>query len=105
MCEALTCSNVKEQVIQRANPRLNARRAREGCLPFLETKVLTVVAPKQKGAAPYQGGAHDSPKFHLCSGHIRSWPNDPTRNIWIEDYARGDRAKGEVKKTYKVVPA
>jgi hypothetical protein len=105
LCEALTCSNVKEHIIQRANPRLNARRAREGHLPFLETKILTVVVPKQKGAAPYRGGTHDSPGFHLCSGHIRGWPNDPTRNIWIEDYARGDRAKGEVKKTYKVVAA
>jgi hypothetical protein len=103
LCEALTCSNVKQHVIQRANPRLNARRAREGHLPFLETKVLTVVVPKPKGASPYRGGTHDSPGFHLCSGHIRSWPNDPTRNIWIEDYARGDRAKGEIRKTYKVV--
>lgn len=103
LCEALTCTNVHEHVIQHEDKKLNARRARDGKLPILETKVLMVDVPKHKHAAkPWQGGHHATPRYHLCSGHMRSWPRDPTKNIWIEDYARGDRSKGEVRKTYRI---
>ena len=102
LCEALTCTNVRESVIQRAKPGLNERRIRDGKLPILETKILTLDLPISKRVKlPHQGGTHAIPiGTQLCRGHIRGWPNDPTRNIWIDDYARGT---GDViKKTYKV---
>lgn len=103
LCEALTCTNVRSSVIQRAKPGLNARRARDGKLPILETKMLTVEVPIRHGATPHRGGTHATPiGMQLCRGHIRGWPKDPTRNMWIEDYARGDASKGVIKKTYAV---
>jgi hypothetical protein len=103
MCEALTCSNVHEATIQHAKPGLNERRIRDGKLPLWETKVLTIDVPVSRtNPTPWQGGTHATPRLHLCQGYIRSWPNDPTRNIWINDYARGDPAKGSIKKTYKL---
>jgi hypothetical protein len=102
LCEALTCTNVRESVIQRAKPGLNERRIRDGKLPILETKILTLDLPiSRRAKVPHQGGTHAIPiGTQLCRGHLRGWPNDPTRNIWIEDYARGT---GEViKKTYGV---
>ncbi len=102
LCEALTCTNVRESVIQRAKPGLNERRIRDGKLPILETRALTLDLPISKRAKlPHQGGTHAIPiGTQLCRGHIRGWPNDPTRNMWIEDYARGT---GDViKKTYQV---
>ncbi len=102
LCEALTCSNVRESVIQRAKPGVNERRKRDGKLPILETKILTLDLPiERRVKIPHQGGTHAIPiGTQLCRGHIRGWPKDPTRNMWIEDYARGT---GEIiKKTYQV---
>lgn len=102
LCEALTCTNVRSTVIQKARPELNARRVRDGKLPILETRILTLDLPiSRRVKTPHQGGTHATPiGIQLCRGHIRGWPNDPTRNIWIDEYARGT---GDViKKTYQV---
>ena len=103
LCEALTCSNVSEAVIQEVRPRVNIRRAKEGKLPLWTTKVLTVKVPRRREEKPWQGGHHDTPGYHLCSGYIRRVPwSNGTENQWIQDYARGDPAKGIIKKTYRI---
>lgn len=102
---ALACSNVSNEVIQAADPALNARRVRKGKLPLLETRCLTIVVPGNK---PYRvedsdgDGDHErnSPRQHLRRGHIRRLSDD--RRIWVNSCIVGDPSKGRIEKSYAV---
>jgi hypothetical protein len=103
LCEALSCSNVYEASIQEPRLQVNARRIREGKLPLWRTKVLKVRVPRGREQKPWQGGHHDTPGYHICMGYTRRVPwSNGAETQWIQDYGRGDPAKGVIKKTYRV---
>ncbi len=104
LCEALTCNNVSIGTIQQCDPRVNARRIRDGKLPLLETKVLTIEVPGSARLRSSASGLADraSPRQHLRRGHIRALACG-TR-IWVSACVVGDAGRGAVSKTYRPIP-
>ena len=100
MLEALACANVRAEVQERIDPKVNARRIRAGKLPLWETKILTVVCPR----APIHrtGTASDraSPRQHLRRGHVRHLLDG--RRTWIQPAIVGDPKNGAIRKFYSV---
>jgi hypothetical protein len=101
LCEALTCSNVRTATLQEASPA-NARRVRDGKLPILETRVLTIDVPVAKGAGARAGAMGDraSPREHLRRGHIRELPDG--RRIWVSPAVIGAGNQGRINKSYRL---
>lgn len=104
LCEALTCNNVGIDTIQQCDPRVNARRIRDGKLPLLEAKVLTIEVPGSARLRSSASGSADraSPRQHLRRGHIRALTCG-TR-IWVSACVVGDAGRGAVSKTYRPIP-
>lgn len=103
LCEALTCSNVTSEVVQRENKKTNAKRLRKGKLPIYETRVLTIDVPST--AHHPQGkkqGDRNSPRHHLRRGHIRRLP---TKNVWVNSCSVGSAGLGRIDKSYNVTGA
>ena len=101
LCEALSCSNVTHEPQEKINPALNARRIRDGKLPFYETRCLVINAGKTKLASNGSGnGNHASPRQHLRRGHIRRLEN---KNVWVNScvVAAGSE-NGKIDKSYSV---
>ncbi len=101
-CEAMSCSNVGTEVIPGAPASVNARRIKDGKLPLLDTKVLTVHVP---GAASARIGVSRKTgeiRQHLRRGHIRNLSDG--RRIWVNSCVVGNPEKGRVEKAYRVLP-
>ncbi len=103
LCEALTCMNVRATTVQHTNPQVNARRERNGKLPLLETKILTVDIGPDHGdtrtgrTAPSE---RHGPRAHLRRGHIRRLPSG---NIWINSMIVAARNGGWIEKGYDIM--
>lgn len=100
LCEALSCSNVTHEPIEKINPAVNARRIRDGKLPLYETRCLIINAGKQATAGTAQGGTHNSPRQHLRRGHIRRLLSG---NIWVNScVVAANSPLGKIDKSYAV---
>lgn len=100
MLEALACSNVTADIVERVDPAKNARRIRAGKLPLWETRVLTVLCPRPPIARTGQQGERASPRQHLRRGHVRHLADG--RRVWINAAVVGDPANGRIRKFYQV---
>lgn len=100
LLEALSCSNVTHEPIEKINPAVNARRIRDGKLPLYETRCLIINAGKQTAAGTAHGGTHNSPRQHLRRGHIRRLPSG---NIWVNScVVAANSLLGKIDKSYAV---
>jgi hypothetical protein len=97
LIEALSCSNVKTQLLDPVDALKQARRANDGKLPIYETKILTI--PGSLGSGEHLGGTHSGPRQHLRRGHIRRLP---VGNIWVNSHLVGDPSKGKIEKSYQL---
>ena len=100
MLSALACSNVTADIVERIDPKVNARRIRAGKLPLWETRVLTVLCPRHAIARTASAGDRASPRQHLRRGHVRHLADG--RRIWIQPALVGDPANGRIRKFYQV---
>ena len=100
MLSALACSNVRAEVQEHVDPKVNARRIRAGKLPIFETRILTVICPRQPIHRTGQQGERASPRQHLRRGHVRHLADG--RRIWIQPALVGDPKNGRIKKFYDV---
>lgn len=100
MLSALACSNVRAEIQERVDPAKNARRIRDGKLPLWETRVLTVLCPRQPIHRAGQQGDRASPRQHLRRGHVRHLADG--RRIWIQAAVVGDPVNGRIRKFYDV---
>lgn len=105
MCEALTCSNVKIETLQKES-RANKKRRKKGKLPLYETKILTVdVHGERRIAALGEDGSGEShskrsPRQHLRRGHIRRLQSD--KRVWVQSCVVGARRDGYIDKRYEL---
>lgn len=99
LCEALSCSNVRHEPVEKINPAVNARRVRAGKSPIYETRRLVINAGQPTVEGHGAVGAHSSPRQHLRRGHIRRLP---TANIWVNSCVVGRSENGVVNKDYSV---
>lgn len=99
LCEALSCSNVSHEPIEKVNPAVNARRVRDGKMPLYETRRLVINAGQPTASGQGAGGTHASPRQHLRRGHIRRLP---TSNIWVNSCVVGSAENGILHKDYAV---
>lgn len=97
LCEALSCSNISHEPIEEINPAVNARRVRDGKLPFYETRILVVDTKNPSSTVEKQTGTHQSPRQHLRRGHIRRLPS---ANIWVNSCVVGSSKNGVINKDY-----
>ena len=96
--EAMTCTNIKPQLMEPVNIFKQRRRAADGKLPLYETYVLTI--PGEPSAKrEHKQGSHASPRQHLRRGHIRRLP---AGNIWVNSCVVGSASKGVIEKSYAV---
>lgn len=101
LCEALSCSNVKHEVMQTFHPNINQRRIRDGKTPFYETRTLWIDVPGgSKDSGDHQGGTHRSPRQHLRRGHIRRLPTG--KKVWVNAAVVGAKESGLIKKDYAI---
>lgn len=103
-CEALTCSNVSAPIVRHADAAKNARRVRDGKLPFYETRMLMVdVSTKSdRGGRDLSADASRSgPRQHLRRGHIRILADG--RKVWVTSCSVGARENGVIDKQYGVL--
>lgn len=99
LCEALSCSNVTHEPIEKINHGVNARRVRDGKLPLYETRCLVINV--SKSAASQTGdGSHASPRQHLRMGHVRRLNSG---NVWVNSCVVGTPKNGVIEKSYEVV--
>lgn len=100
MLSALACSNVRAEVKEPVDPKVNARRIRAGKLPLWETRVLTVICPRHAIHRTGTAGDRASPRQHLRRGHVRHLADG--RRVWINAAIVGDPATGKIRKFYQV---
>lgn len=101
LCEALSCSNVKHEVIQTFHPNINQRRIRDGKTPFYETRTLWIDVPGgSKDSGDPKGGTHRSPRQHLRRGHIRVLQSG--KKVWVNAAVVGAKENGIIKKDYAI---
>lgn len=101
LCEALSCSNVKHEIIQTFHPNINQRRIKDGKTPFYETRTLWIDVPGvSKDSGDPQGGTHRSPRQHLRRGHIRRLPTG--KKVWVNSAVVGSKENGVIKKDYAI---
>lgn len=101
LCEALSCSNVGHQPIDKINKNMNLRRVKGGKLPLFEIHTLTIDSDEQGNSAPLVPGAslgeQGKKRQHLRRGHIRRLPKG---NIWINSMTVGSLSVGLIAKNY-----
>lgn len=103
-CEAMSCSNVGTATIGGAPASVNAKRIKNGKLPLLETRVLTVEMPGQAGAQRLGAAeGQGTVRQHLRRGHIRRISEG--RRIWVNSCVVGNPDKGRIEKDYRVCAA
>lgn len=100
-CEAMSCSNVGTEVLAGAATAVNARRVRDGKLPLLETRILTVEVPGATGTQRIDTGRKTGEmRQHLRRGHIRNLADG--RRVWVNACVVGNPVKGRIEKSYRV---
>jgi len=94
----MTCRNVKRiEVAPSASARKKAAKA--GKIPPYTYHTLDIFLDDvQRHAAP-QGGKHEPPRLHRVRGHFK---NRSTGRFWWRPFARGNRGRGQVDKTYQL---
>lgn len=100
LCAVLNCSNIETDSVH-PPPKLNAKRERNGKLPFYEYKLLVVRDPAH-GTTRSGVAVHDrrSPRQHLRRGHIRRYQTGKT--VWINQMVVGSARDGIIQKDYAV---
>lgn len=101
MCEALSCSNVDSEVIEKIDAKANEKRIRKGKLPLYETRRLVINVPLSS-TSDKTGSSSDrsGPREHLRRGHIRRLQDE--RKIWVQSCVVGHRELGLINKSYSV---
>lgn len=99
LLEALSCSNVSQEIIQKEQPHLNAKRVKKGKLPIYETRCLVIEPPKAKTVTGATIADRNSPRQHLRRGHIRRLED---RNIWVNSCVVGSSSVGVIDKHYLI---
>ena len=103
LCEALSCSNVGHQPIDKINKNMNARRVKGGKLPLFEIHTLTIESEESGNFAHLVSCAslteHGKKRQHLRRGHIRRLPKG---NIWINSMTVGSPSIGIIAKNYNL---
>jgi len=102
-CEALTCSNVGFEKVERSKVRGLLGAKKKG-RPSFETYTLTIDTPSTRkvydDADKPEGRTHKSPRQHLRRGHIRMLADG--RRIWVNSCVVGSIANGKIEKDYEV---
>ncbi len=101
---AINCANVDTSDVA-APAKLNAKRARNGRVPFYAYKVLDLAPSSGHDPAhPGAGGGHGSPRTHLRRGHLRRLGERSNNKVlWINaSVVNAGKAGGPVSATYKV---
>ena len=101
-CEALSCVNVKSDIIQHENKAINIKRQKNNKLPLYETRILTLTLPTKSREKSVSNESQDrrSPRQHLRRGHIRRL--DDKRKIWVNSCVVGKSEDGIIDKTYNI---
>ncbi len=101
-CEALSCVNVKSDIIQHENKAINIKRQKNNKLPLYETRILTLTLPTKSREKSVSNESQDrrSPRQHLRRGHIRRL--DDKRKIWVNSCVVGKSEDGIIEKTYNI---
>jgi hypothetical protein len=102
LCEALSCSNIKHEVMEYYDAKMNQRRINDGKVPLYETRTLWLDAPGTivKGNNDGLGGTHRSPRQHLRRGHIRRLQND--KKVWVNSAIVGAKNGGVICSNYAI---
>jgi hypothetical protein len=98
--EALSCSNVGFEPIEKVNFVMNAKRIKNGKLPLYETYTLLINTNDSDKSSNVLGGTHKSPRQHLRRGHIRRLPN---KKVWVNSTVVGSIKNGLIDKTYALI--
>lgn len=98
--EALSCSNVVIDTLDRPCVSKNIKRVKKGKLPFYEVKILTIKASTNVGIDTINAGFHTSPRQHLRRGHIRKHPT--AGKIWVNSCVVGSATNGVLHKIYQL---
>lgn len=99
LLEALSCSNVTQEVAQEARKKGSPIKSK---YPKYEVKTLVVTTHTAKHARRTDGagGIHASPRQHLRRGHIRRLHDG--RKIFVNSCVVGSAEAGVIGKDYKV---
>lgn len=97
MCNVLQCTNIVTELLDPPQA-LNAKRARNGKLPFFEYRILKI--EERAGSTVERGGTHAAPRLHYRRGHIRRLPD--SRKTWVRPAMVGDKTRGLIMKDYDV---
>lgn len=97
MCNVLQCTNIVTELLDPPQA-LNAKRARNGKVPFFEYRVLKI--EERADSAAECGGTHSPPRLHYRRGHIRRLPDN--RKTWVRPAMVGDKTRGLIVKDYDV---
>ena len=102
LCEALSCSNIKHEVMEHYDAKMNQRRIKDGKVPLYETRTLWLDAPSTivYGGNEGIGGTHRSPRQHLRRGHIRRLQSG--KKVWVNSAVVGARNGGVICSTYAI---
>jgi hypothetical protein len=102
LCEALSCSNIKHEVMEHYDAKMNQRRINDGKVPLYETRTLWLDAPSTivYGGNEGLGGTHRSPRQHLRRGHIRRLQTG--KKVWVNSAVVGARNGGVICSTYAI---
>lgn len=102
LCEALSCSNIKHEVMENYDVKMNQRRINDGKVPLYETRTLWLDAPSTivYGGNEGLGGTHRSPRQHLRRGHIRRLQTG--KKVWVNSAVVGARNGGVICSTYAI---
>ncbi len=99
LLEALSCRNVSTEVVNKIDAAKQAKRIKQGKLPFYETHIL-VVDGKSSGSHSSNGQTGITVRQHLRRGHIRKHPT--AGNIWVNACVVGSAENGKIEKQYHV---
>lgn len=102
LCEALSCSNIKHEVMEHYDAKMNQRRINDGKVPLYETRTLWLDAPSTIVYSDNEGlgGTHRSPRQHLRRGHIRRIQSG--KKVWVNSAVVGAKNGGVICSTYAI---
>lgn len=101
--EVFSCSNVK--TVEHSAPKfINQKRITKGKVPFFSYHTLEITGEVDENGDDDPTGHHESPRLHLCRGHIKrlKQKDGSIRRVWWRAHLRGDKSKGFAHKDYKV---
>lgn len=99
--EALSCSNISHEPLEKIDHKKNERRIKAGKLPLYETRVLTLTPLKTVQSTGSKNHLTDRnpPRQHLRRGHIRRLPD---KNVWVNSCLVGSSENGRIDKSYRI---